>query len=213
MTSTTPKKGLKPKLSSYFVQNPSSAPPAKPDLHTVFGASNPGWPSYGEDDGWPKPSAERLMDSLMCRIMSEPYKSLESRFNGSILRICEEFQLINDQRSQLQASLQTEIARRTAIERAMQHSAQQWDCERKAYKTEVKRLELILAKGDRGVAAVTLARQDSMLHHSTAHNDQTLERILQLLEKSKQAQEKEWGAQRGRNAQALAKYHSAYQMM
>ena len=87
----------------------------------------------------------------------------------------------------------------------MHDSARHWDTERQQYKAQVKRLELVLAKGNRGLAEVTLARQDSVLRHdrsnrNNVNSDKTLETILEFLERSKRYEDKMWSSQRGKKA-------------
>ena len=86
------------------------------------------------------------------------------------------------------------------MEHALHHSSQQWQQERQDYKAEVKRLELLLAKGKRGLAEVTLARQDSILRHGKQRSlsgDDTLETIFEFLEKTKRYEDSAWSSQRG----------------
>ena len=87
----------------------------------------------------------------------------------------------------------------------MHASAQQWERDKGEYKAEVKRLELLLAKGERGLAEVTLARQDSVLlrgqrHQGKPRDDTTLETIFEFLERTSQYEDKVWGSQRGKVA-------------
>ena len=66
----------------------------------------------------------------------------------------------------------------------------------------------ILAKGKRGLAEVTLARQDSVIRHSKYYrkgNDDSLETIFEFLEKTKRYEDRAWSSQRGRQAKRSLK--------
>lgn len=206
LSPTTPRKGLRPKLSSYFSQHAASAGPSKTDLQFGNDLFSTDLPSWSVDDLAPNPDAERLIDSVMSRLLANPYKSLDIRFNGVLLEIFECYRNINDARKRLQSDLQQEAGRRSTVERAMHDSAQQWDREKQEYKAEVKRLELLLSEGERGLAEVTLARQDSVLRHGQRHrsetrSDKALETIFEFLERTKRYEDKMWSSQRGETAE------------
>ena len=205
LSPTTPRKGLSTKLSSYFTQHAASTGLSKANIQLHDDMLGPGLPSWSDDNAPPCPQAQCLIDSIMCRLLAEPYKSLDSRFNGTLLEIFEAFRNLSDDKKQLQAGIQHEIERRCNVERAMHQSAQQWEREKKEYKAEVKRLELILAKGERGVAEVTLARQDSMLRYGkrtpkNINSDKTLETVFEFLERTKHHEDKIWSSQRGEDS-------------
>lgn len=194
---TAPRIGLKPKFSAYFTQQPAT--PSRADVDGLFSPQFPSWPP---DEPLPNPDAESLVDSVMCRLLASPNDSLDLRFNGVLLQIFESFRSIHDERNQLALELQEWKERLYALESAVQRSAEQWQREKLDYKAEVKRLELILAKGKRGLAEVTLARQDSVLRgrHRTniSEMDDSLETILKFLEKTKRYEDKVWSSQRGK---------------
>ena len=200
----TPKRGLKPKLSSYFAKDAGSAFAVRAD--TSFTTLNDDWPgtlmpTWPDDEPYPDPEAEGLIDSIMCRLMTEPYASLEPRFNGMLLQIFESYRTVSDEKVQLQAQLDDDLKRRKALLQKLETAQKQWSDERQDYKVEVKRLELLLAKGKRGLAEVTLARQDSSLRQNDserrAHQDDGLETIFEFLEKTKRYEDKAWSGQRG----------------
>lgn len=205
---TTPKRGLKPKFSSYFSHHGATAhavktEPSYTSLNEEFFPSRlPSWP---DDQPYPNPNADELMNSVMCRLMSEPYASLEPRFNGMLLQIFECYRDICDEKLQLQARLEDEVNGRKIVVQRLKSTQNQWSEEMQDYKAEVKRLELLLAKGKRGVAEVTLARQDSLLRQkdadrrSRAEND-GLETIFEFLEKTKRYEDKAWSSQRGKKS-------------
>lgn len=191
-------------LSSYFTQNASFGGAVKPDASfasndDIFTAKLPSWP---EDEPYPSPNAEALTDSVMCRLMAAPYQALEAHFNGMLLQIFEGFRSLSDEKTNLQARLGEEVKGRQGFVRTMAAAQKAWREERQEFKDEIKRLELLLAEGKRGLAEVTIARQDSLLRQRQQRqkddDDDGLETILEFLEKAKKNEDKAWSGQRGR---------------
>ena len=136
----------------------------------------------------------------MCKLLAEPYRPLDSRFNTMLMQIFEGYRHLKDEKDRIGLQHLQETEKRDAFEQALHHASQQWEVERQEYKAEVKRLELILAQGKRGLAEVTLARQDSMLRRSKQYsvgNDDSLETIFEFLEKTKRYEDRAWSSQRG----------------
>lgn len=200
----TPRKGLKPKFSSYFMQHANGAGTSKKESPSPRNdAGDFEWPTWPAEDPYPSPDADVLIDSVMCRILGSPYEGLHPRFNGVLLQIFEGFRSLADEKQRLLAKSEHEVDRVSEMERVMQRSAKQWNREKQEYKAEIKRLELLLAKGKGGLAEVTLARQDSLLRlhqaekSSKARKHDTLETIFQFMEKNKKNEERVWNHQRG----------------
>lgn len=202
---TTPKRGLKPKLSSYFTGHGGSAHALKPETSfasisdVLFVPKLPAWP---DEEAHPNPDAESLIDSIMCRLMSDPYGSLDPRFNGMLMQIFEAYRSADDEKTRLQVQLNAEVNSRHMLLQRLQQAQKQWSEERQEFKVEIKRLELLLAKGDRGLAEVTTARQDSLLrqkqsYRRSQHMTDGLQTIFDILEKSKRYEDKAYSSQRG----------------
>lgn len=201
---TTPRKGLKPKLSSYFNQFASDVGPSKTDLSVDEDLLGPKWSAWTDDP--PQPDAERLIESIMGRLLADPGVRLDSRFNSILLQIFECYRELSEENQGLVSALQQANERYAGAETAMAHQIKKWSKERQKYKDEVKRLELLLAKGGRGLAEVTLARQDSLLRkHGHVESpeedddDKTLETIFEFLEKTKRYEDQMWSSQRGKH--------------
>ena len=212
---TTPRKGFRPKLSSYFMQCSNPGPPSRTDLVSGEDLLNPTWPSSSFNEPSPNRDTESLIDAIMCRLLACPYDKLDSRFNGMLLQIFESYRNVSDEKQELQTNFEREVDRRTAMEAAMHRSAHRWSQERQQYKAEVKRLELLLSQGKRGLAEVTIARQDSLLRnrkrgHGDMTPDESLETIFEFLEKTKRYEDKQWSSQRGEHLSALRKLRFAY---
>ncbi|RMY06896.1 hypothetical protein D0866_14991 [Hortaea werneckii] len=208
----TPKRGLRPKISSYFTKDPGTAASVRVDAPTsLLDEKNsscvlPTWP---DDESFPSPDAEGLVDSIMCRLMAQLYACLEPRFNSAILRLLESYRCMNDERQKLQQQFESEVKRGTLLYQRLQAAQKQWSDERQDFKAEIKRLELLLAKGKRGIAEVTLAREDSELRRKESVRrsrgmDDGLETIFEFLEKTRRWEDKAYGSQRDTAASTLA---------
>ncbi|EMC99979.1 hypothetical protein BAUCODRAFT_358561 [Baudoinia panamericana UAMH 10762] len=187
---TPSRRGLKPKKSAYFtlVSSPGKAQTLDTSTTVLEGDSFMARaPSWIEASIFPKPTAERLIDSVMCRLLSDPYDALDPRFNGVLLQIFEEFRLAEDERVNLDARLFEADFKQEKLLHRLQQAQKQWTKERQDLKAEIKRLELLLTQGRRGLAEVTLARQDShlrtkQLELAGGRTDDGLETIFQVLE-------------------------------
>lgn len=206
LSPTTLRKGVKPKLSSYFSQHAPVSGPSRTDQASeddVF-SRTPWYPQWTVNGPTPSPDAEKLMESVMCKVLAEPYRALDPRFNNMLMQIFESYRHLKDDKDRLQRQVEQESERREALEQALHHASEQWEAEKQDYKAEVKRLELILAKGKRGLAEVTLARQNSVIRHSkhqSMGNDETMETIFEFLEKTKRYEDRAWSSQRGTQEQ------------
>ncbi|KAI5361459.1 hypothetical protein Slin14017_G081920 [Septoria linicola] len=188
LTSTTPKRRLKPKLSSYFGHNPKAS---LQDGHPSA-AELPAWPP---DQFYPDPKPEEVMDMMMCTIMAAPYQALESRHNSSLMLIFESYLNLMDDKTAMQKLLENEAAANQALIAKLNLAEKDWADEKQDYKDEVKRLEVLLAEASkRGLAEVTLARQDSKLHNRASLPKK--ETIFEVLEKSMLYNDKTWSNQR-----------------
>ena len=199
----TPRRGVRPKLSSYFTQ----AGPGKTDPLIYEDVGSP-LPSWDPGNPFPSPNADSLMESIMCRLMSNPYDPLEPRFNGMLLQIFEEFRNLKDEKESLKAQVELERDGRYADKEEVLSREAKFEEERMEWKAEVKRLELLLAKGKRGLAEVTKARQDSVIRRRRAQfadssdeaGSRRKETIVEFLQKSKRYEDKAWSSQRGESA-------------
>lgn len=135
--------------------------------------------------------------------MSQPYNALDTHFNGALLQIFEAYRNLSDQREQLERSLTGEMDNRLAERLAAQRAENGWEEEKQSYKDEVKRLELVIAQGKRGVADVALVRQDSLIRRKKQvvtpdDEDDGKETVFEFLEKTKRFEDPAWSGQRGK---------------
>ena len=135
--------------------------------------------------------------------MSQPYDALDTRFNGALLQIFEVYRNLSDQRERLERSLAGETDNRLAERSTAQRAEHEWEEEKRSYKAEVKRLELVIAQGKRGVAEVALVRQDSLIRRKKQvvtpdDEDDGKETVFEFLEKTKRFEDPAWSGQRGK---------------
>jgi hypothetical protein len=208
----TPKRGLRPMLSSYLPQSGPFATNSKPEPELPSALSEgPArmFPSWAVEDTFPNPSAEQLTDAVTCRLMSQPYDALPAGFNGTLLQILEAYRDLSDERDRLERRITEEVESRLAERSAAQQAESLWEEERRTYKAEVKRLELVIAKGKRGVAEVALVRQDSLIRRRKQaitpddDEDDGKETVFEFLEKTKRFEDPSWSGQRGTTTHAL----------
>lgn len=141
--------------------------------------------------------------------MSDPYEALDSRFNGALLQIFEAHRHLKDEQALLEKQVSEEADARSVERSAMQHAEAKWEEERQTYKAEVKRLELVIARGKRGVAEVALVRQDSLLHRrqqmtTPDDEDDGKETVFEFLEKTKRFEDPAWSSQRGKSTSNMS---------
>lgn len=95
--------------------------------------------------------------------------------------------------------IQDETQRRRAIEMEAEKAHQHWDVERAEYKTELKRLELVIANGKKGLAGVIEARQNSVIgkRPKKSRSDEGKETVFEFLERSRAEEQDAKKTQRG----------------
>ena len=191
LSPTTPKRrpNLKLLLPPFGPTPKLSTTEDFPGLHT---------PSPSAEDANPCQAPEAAMDSVLHTLMSGARVKLDERFNGMLLRILESYRHLRDEKDLLQQKLDDEIASREAAFRDLKRSEKAWQSEKQDYVDEVKRLEVILAKASsRGVAEVTLARQNSKIYRRKVDRQDKKETIFEFLEKTKRYEDRAWSSQRG----------------
>ena len=200
----TSRKGLMPKFSAYFNQNVHFGGNEKWSIRQGEGIFQPTLPTWPAETPYPSPEAERLIESIMCRVLAQPHEGLEAQFNGMLLRIFESYRTVQEEAQNMRTKVDHEVTRSNAIERAMKLSTQHWEIERQGYKAEIKRLELIIASRGGGLADVAMARQYSVLPHRRGRDvratddDPTQDTMFHYVEKSKHHEAPLWCSQRGR---------------
>nr|POE98224.1 hypothetical protein CFP56_64817 [Quercus suber] len=148
---------------------------------------------------------DSLIEAVMCKLTSSPYEGLDVRMNGLLLQLCEAYRNCKDREALLRRQVDAQLESHHATAVKMQQVQSRWNEERQDYRTEVKRLELLLANDGHGLAEVTLARNDSLLWQ-WKHKDQSLQikaaavngphNIFEVLERARHGQDQAYNSQR-----------------
>ncbi|EME39947.1 hypothetical protein DOTSEDRAFT_74723 [Dothistroma septosporum NZE10] len=135
------------------------------------------------------------------------------------MRIFESYIKLQDEKDLLQRRSDQETQTTNALISKFNMAEKDWQDEMQDYKEEVKRLEVLLAKASRrGLAEVTLARQDSKLLSRKAERQDGRETIFEFLEKTPRRHDSVYNNQRGRLCGVptyllwltLSSYHEAH---
>lgn len=173
----TPKKKLKPKISSYFSHHQSALHHVKSEPNFIAvgsGSSAQSSPTVEHAFRMPRqPEAEQLMESLARRLMTDHVRCLQPSDGSSVLAIIEAYRHLLDKNVKLQQLAHDEKLQKRHAEVELLRAQQNWTDEREEYKTEVKRLELLISKGSSGVAGVIQSRQNSVLRKRTNATNRT----------------------------------------
>ncbi|OQO01609.1 hypothetical protein B0A48_12645 [Cryoendolithus antarcticus] len=202
MRPPTPKKGLRPKLTSYLSNGPFGASKLEPEI-SVDDLNTASFPSWPAGEPYPDPQAECLIDTIMCQLMASPHTSLEPRHNGTLLQIFEAYRSVTSELEAAKSQLRDESDHHALEMTAAYDRERIWTDEKQAYKYEVKRLELIIAQGKGGVADVALARQDSIVRRRKQRINDTKgsgsdakETVIEFLGKVIKPEDPAWSSQR-----------------
>jgi hypothetical protein len=215
------RKKVRPKISSYFsrpsvVHGRSSIWSA--DQRTSF-KKNISSPSQTWPEGC-EPDPDQTMDSIMRTLVTEPYRSLDIKYNSPLLMIFEGFRNLRDANASLMRKLKYEVETRFSSHHELELERQRWQQEREEYKAEVKRLELIISKDKEGVAEVIRARRGSLLRAehrrrttsgTNTSNDDPRETVFEFLERTRIEDDKRQEAvrktQRGMSTTLFLRMH------
>lgn len=138
----------------------------------------------------------------MRALLVEPYHALDPAHNSSLMMIFEAYRTMCDQNAALAKRLQVEVSCRDTAELETERAEQRWQVDKEEYKNEIKRLELIIAKGKWGLAEVVRARQNSVLRRgrqgtaATGVDDQK-ETVFEFLERTRAEDNDARRSQRG----------------
>lgn len=201
----TPRRKIRPKISSYFSHYiPSTTHQPKSDYLSVPEPTDFAVPrSVGTIPEPPSHhlEAEQLIDSIMRTLLCRPYEGLDAQHNSSILMIIEAYRNLKDEIALLECKVQEEVHARFTVMMDAERSEKQWEVERQEYKAEVKRLELLISRGKKGLVGVINARQGSVLRgrRKQTYDDQNddKETVFEFLERTRQEDETARVEQRG----------------
>lgn len=117
------------------------------------------------DDIWHNPSVDQIADALRVAIMSKPtLETLPINYHAHILHVIEAYDRTRVDLTKTKEHLRTREADLKNCKEAWREDEEDWMVREARYKTEIKRLELIIHHtSDNGLEAVTLARTESVI--------------------------------------------------
>ncbi|TKA74665.1 hypothetical protein B0A49_05659 [Cryomyces minteri] len=160
----TPRRRSRPKFSMHLSNyRLPTVLTLKPEPFSVdhFPAVDPSL-SHGLTHNY-NPNPEQMIDAVFSRLLAEPFKPLPVEYNGPLLQIIEVWRHLKDDKARLTSRLSEEADARHALTLEAEKAERRWTEEREGYKAEVKRLEMLIAKGKPGLVNVLKARRNSVL--------------------------------------------------
>ena len=187
-SSTLPRRKPRPKLMSYFGgHSHQSAEPEhflldrRPALSQAAGISTTTVGTASDASKEITATAETLPDvdlsitALMSRLLSDPGKGLSLQDTSLVLRIIESYRDLGDKVASLKEKLVIEKEKtKTAAEELQQLEVIRASDE-KDFRAEIKRLEMVIAEGKRGMSDLLIARQGSLIRRSGYSRQASLE--------------------------------------
>lgn len=209
---STPRLRLTHKFSSYFLSQTSPSKIA--DLETLLPSrmSNDTAQSVSVESTYtssstpPRPirDAERCIDMLNAVFLEAPWQSIDAKHVGTLLSIFEAYRMLRAENDTLVERLEIVTRQYSSLEQLQQKAYEEWHTERAACKQEIKRLELVISKGERGLAGVTEARQGSLLRRGPKarreqHEEMEKETVFEFLRASKKEDDMARDKEKGRD--------------
>jgi len=157
---------------------------------------------------------ERAIDALYDRLLTEPFKPLPLPLNGAVLRVVEAYRGLETERLHLRSKLAEELEHLHETTEAFREAQGKWHGAERDYKAEIKRLELLVAKGKHGVAEVMKVRQSSVVKRSRRDSivspgrREGKETVYEFLERTRHDEETMRRSQRGCSASLLSVRHA-----
>ncbi|KAK7719305.1 hypothetical protein SLS57_005804 [Botryosphaeria dothidea] len=130
--SSTPQRrpGPRKKISTYF-SKPTKSPE---DTITEI------WSSGTSADNVSAPDITMMVDAIFIKLCNRPFDGLPAQMNSSILHIIEAYRGLSFEKEHVDDQLKETAGRLEEVEKT-------WENEELAFRAEIKRLELIIARG------------------------------------------------------------------
>ncbi len=147
----------KSKITSYITSHRSSSASAKADNATTYE-----WFDPKLKDEVYNPDPERMIGTVLTRLMSYPGQTLPREYNGFLLHVIESYRVVKHDLRQAKASLDAEIEEHETITTEFGRVGRSWAAERNKLIAEFKRQESLIAEGRKELTALLGARQASI---------------------------------------------------
>lgn len=149
-------KGLPTSRVSYMPFHTSTPLVSTPDTFPAF--RNP-------ESIYHKPSGDQMAETLKVVMMNQSViDQVPVEYNACILHVLEAYQDLRQQLNTTQETTEELKLSHTKDIKEFEELAAQWENKERGYKTEIKRLEVILSKTEGGMEAVSMARSNSVIH-------------------------------------------------
>ncbi|OCK82414.1 hypothetical protein K432DRAFT_391254 [Lepidopterella palustris CBS 459.81] len=149
---STPHRRSKAKLSRYISNYLAITTAAKPEEFT-----RNFWDTLGEPiDLEEKVDPLQIVQSISSRLISAPQKPIPIQHNSGLLHLMENYRNLRLEKERIEELLKQTLDGFRAAE-------EKWEADEASYRAEVRRLELIIAKGKQGLSELIRARQDSVI--------------------------------------------------
>ena len=112
------------------------------------------------------PDVELSITALMSRLLSGSGKGLSLQDNSLVLRIVESHRDLTDRVAALEEDLAIESEKTRSAEEELHQLETIRTADEKDFRAEVKRLEMVIAEGKRGMSDLLKARQGSIIRRS-----------------------------------------------
>ncbi|KAH7039078.1 hypothetical protein B0J12DRAFT_246706 [Macrophomina phaseolina] len=123
------------------------------------------WATEAVGDDASSPDITMMVDAIFIKICNRPFDGLPAHMNSSVLHIIEAYRDLSMEKEQLDEQLGGRDSRLAEAERA-------WECEDQACRAEIKRPELIIARGKNGMSRLLASRHDSVINRKRNSRDQ-----------------------------------------
>ncbi|OCL06130.1 hypothetical protein AOQ84DRAFT_248761, partial [Glonium stellatum] len=135
---TTPRR--RPKLSKYISSYLAITTPVKPD---EFSCNF--WDTLGEPVIYePKADSLQVLESISATLISSPHKPLPIQQNSGLLCLLEDYRGLRLKKDKIEELLKQTLE-------GFREAQERWTAEEAGYGAEIKRLELIIARGKQGM--------------------------------------------------------------
>lgn len=187
-SATLPKRKPRPKLMSYLGgHNHQSTEPEhflldrRPPLAQAAGISTTTVGNASEVSRETaaateiRPNVELSVTTLMSRLLSDPGKGLSVQDTSLVLRMIESYRELGEEVISLKDELGNEKEKTKVAAEELQQLELIRVSDENDFRAEIKRLEMVIAEGKRGMSDLLMARQGSLIRRSRHPRETSLE--------------------------------------
>lgn len=122
-----------------------------------------------------QPNVELSVTTLMSRLLSDPGKGLSVQDTSLVLRMIESYRELGEKVILLKEELGSEKEKTKVAAEELQQLEFIRASDEKDFRAEIKRLEMVIAEGKRGMSDLLVARQGSLIRRSRYPREANLE--------------------------------------